>query len=52
VKTGTTGHYLVPTGDVWFLVPGQLPNPVLTVPITVLLYDGPLLCGINVAIDG
>ena len=23
-----------------------------SVPITVLLYDGPLLCGINVAIEG
>ena len=43
---------------------GGLPNPLLTVPdvtahpsmasvlITVLLYDGPLLCGFNVAVKG
>jgi len=28
----------------------SLPRPLLTVPITVLLYNGPLLCGVNVAI--
>ena len=27
-------------------------SPLLAVPITVLLYDGPLLCGFNVPIKG
>ena len=35
---------------------GLRPRPVhpstASVPITVLLYDGPLLCGFNVAING
>ena len=31
---------------------GAPPSPLLAVPITVLLYDGPLLCGFNVAIKG
>jgi len=29
-----------------------VPNVTASVPITVLLYDGPLLCGFNVAIKG
>jgi len=33
--------------------PGRaIPNVTATVPITVLLYDGPLLCGFNAAIKG
>ena len=38
-------------------VPSAVPNvtahpSTASVPITVLLYDGPLLCGFNVAIKG
>ena len=35
------------------MVPNVTAHPsTASVPITVLLYDGPLLCGINVAIKG
>jgi len=36
-----------------FAVPNVTAHPSMaSVPITVLLYDGPLLCGFNVAIEG
>ena len=36
-----------------FAVPNVTARPsTVTVPITVLLYNGPLLCGFNVAIKG
>jgi len=36
-----------------FVVPNVTAHPsTASVPITVLLYDGPLLCGFNVAIKG
>jgi len=54
--------YLVQRGGVWAVcappspliaVPNVTAQPsTASVPITVLVYDGPLLCGFNVAIKG
>ena len=50
---------MVQPGEAWaapsllFAVPNVTAHPsTASVPITVLLYDGPLLCGFNVAIKG
>jgi len=41
------------SGTARLAVPNVTAHPSTTsVPITVLLYDGPLLCGFNVAIKG
>ena len=51
--------HLVHRGEAWappsplIAVPNVTVQPsTATVPITVLLYDGPLLCGFNMAIKG
>jgi len=54
--------HLVQRGGVWascgqpiplLAVPNVTAHPsTASVPITILLYDGPLLCGFNVAIKG
>ena len=53
--------HLVQRGGAWagcgpptpLAVPNVTAHPLTaSVPITVLLYDGPLLCGFNVAIKG
>ena len=38
--------------DLWPQNSSDLTLSTASVPITVLLYDGPLLCGFNVAIEG
>ena len=52
VQRGGPGQAVAPPRPL-IAVPNVIANPsTASVPITVLLYDGPLLCGFNVAIKG
>ena len=52
VQRGWPGWAAVPP-SLLLAVPNVTAHPsTASVPITVLLYDGPLLCGFNVAIEG
>jgi len=51
-RGGARGRAAAPPGPL-LAIPNVIAHPsTASVPITVLLYDGPLLCGFNVAIKG